>query len=325
MQLPDIAELKSRYSITRAWADLGLRSQPGKCVPSPFREDRSPSFSVFEDGTRWKDFATGDGGDVIDFVKLALNGSTADAIRWVKDRLGVARPERLPEVTRKPGPKLPPLRRGTAEELRELAERRGFAVEALRLAEERGFLFFTELWGWPAWCVTDQRRQLHEFRRLDGAKWPAFGQLSERKAHCLGTGKAWPIGTLESRPFPKIAMVEGAPDLLAVFHFLLIEGKAATVAPVGVLGASNHRLAPEALAQFKAKQVCLYPHADDAGRKAARAWAAQLKTAGATRVTAFDLGGIVTTNSEHGKDLADAARISADAFEVDPKWKEVLP
>jgi hypothetical protein len=209
--------------------------------------------------------------------------------------------------------------------LRELAERRGVAVEALRLAEERGLLFFTELWGWPAWCITDQRRQLHEFRRLDGAKWPAFGQLSERKAHCLGTGKAWPIGTLESRPFPKIAMVEGAPDLLAVFHFLLIEGKAATVAPVGVLGASNHRLAPEALAQFKAKQVCLYPHADDAGRKAARAWAAQLKTAGATRVTAFDLGGVVTTSGEGGKDLADAARISADAFEVDPKWKEVLP
>lgn len=325
MQLPDIAELKARYSITRAWADLGLGSQPGKCVPSPFREDRSPSFSVFEDGTRWKDFATGDGGDVIDFVKLALNGSTAEAIRWVKDRLGVARHARQPEGTRKPGPKLPPLRRGTAEELRELAERRGFAVEALRLAEERGFLFFTELWGWPAWCVTDQRRQLHEFRRLDGAKWPAFGQLSERKAHCLGTGKAWPIGTQESRPFPKIAMVEGAPDLLAVFHFLLIEGKAATVAPVGVLGASNHRLAPEALAQFKAKQVCLYPHADDAGRKAARAWAAQLKAAGATRVTAFDLDGVVTTNGEGGKDLADAARISADAFEVDPKWKEVLP
>ncbi len=114
MQLPDIAELKSRYSITRAWADLGLRSQPGKCVPSPFREDRSPSFSVFEDGTRWKDFATGDGGDVVDFVKLALNASTAEAIRWVKDRLGVARPACPPEATRKPGPKLPPLRRGTA-------------------------------------------------------------------------------------------------------------------------------------------------------------------------------------------------------------------
>jgi hypothetical protein len=30
VQLPDIADLKSRYSIARAWADLGLRGHPAQ-------------------------------------------------------------------------------------------------------------------------------------------------------------------------------------------------------------------------------------------------------------------------------------------------------
>ena len=121
------------------------------------------------------------------------------------------------------GPKLPPLRAGTEAELRQLAERRGFAVESLTLAQERGFLSFCELWGHAAWCITDQRRQLHEFRRLNGERWPAYGRLPERKAHCLGHGKDWPVGTLESVPFGKVAWVEGAPDLLAALSAIVSE------------------------------------------------------------------------------------------------------
>jgi hypothetical protein len=294
-------------------------------VSSPFREDRSPSFSVFEDGTRWKDHATGEGGDVFDFIAKARGCNTASAIRFVEERLGITHPERKQEAARKEGPKLPVLREGTAAELRELSDRRGFMVEALRLAETRGFLRFCTLWGNAAWCVGDSRGRLHEFRRVDGHKWSAYGRLPERKAHCTGAGKAWPLGVLESEPFPKIAMVEGAPDFLAVFHFLLIEGKEKTVAPVGVLGAANHALAPEALAKFAGKSVCLYPHADDAGQKAALAWARQLKEAGAARVTAFDLSGLVLVDGTVGKDLADVCRISADCLEHERKFAEVLP
>ena len=151
-------------------------------------------------------------------------------------------------------------------ELRQLAERRGFSVDALALAQQRGFLFFANLWGHAAWCLTDSRRGLFEFRRVDGEKWPAYGRLPERKSHCLGAGKRWPIGTLESAPFSHVAMVEGAPDFLALFHFLVLERKTERVAPVGVLGASNHVLAFEALAHFKGKSVCLFPHVDDGSR-----------------------------------------------------------
>jgi hypothetical protein len=37
---------------------FNLRGNPAKSCRSPFREDRSPSFSISEDGLRWIDFAT---------------------------------------------------------------------------------------------------------------------------------------------------------------------------------------------------------------------------------------------------------------------------
>ena len=42
---------------------------------------------------------------------------------------------------------------------------------------------------------------------------------------------------------------------------------------VAMLGAANHRLAGDALARFHGKHVVLYPHCDDAGHTAAKAWA----------------------------------------------------
>jgi hypothetical protein len=278
-----------------------------------------------EDGERFHDFATSESGDVFDFVARARGCSLADAIAFARERLGVVREPLRPPPRPRVALNLPPLRAGTVAELRQLAERRGFAVESLTLAQERGFLFFCDLWGHSAWCVTDQRRQLQEFRRVNGEKWPAYGRLPARKCHCIGQGKDWPIGTLECAALAKVAWVEGAPDLLAAVHFIRAEGKTGSVAPVGILGASNRALAPEALAQFKGKAVCLYPHADDAGRKAAREWARQLKSAGAARVTAFDLSGLVKVDGTTGKDLADVAQLSADSFERDSKWAEVMP
>lgn len=327
MQLND---LKEAFRIPAAWRDLGLPGEPGKVCRSPFPSehkngDANPSFSVFDDGRRWRDFATGECGTVIDLIIKARGVDIAEAARFIEERLGIMRPERKPAAGNNRGFKIPPLRCGSEAELRELGERRGFTVAALELAQQHGFLFFSTIWGQSAWCITDSRRDLCEFRRVDCEKWPEYGRLPQRKCHCMGTGKRWPIGTMESVPFGKIAMVEGAPDFLAAIHFLLIEGKEKKVAPVGILGASNHVLAPEALAQFKGKTICLYPHVDDPGRVAARAWAQQLKEAGAARITAFDLSDLVTVDGTAGKDLADVARIDADCFENSRKFWEVMP
>jgi hypothetical protein len=327
MQLSD---LKEAFRIPAAWRDLGLPGSPGKICRSPFpgehkNGDVNPSFSVFDEGRRWRDFATGECGTVIDLIVKSRGVDVAKAIQFIEDRLGIQQFEHKSAVARKVSLRIPPLRAGSEAEVRELAERRGFAVEALKLAQQRGFLFFSSLWGHSAWCITDSRRDLFEFRRVDGGKWPEYGRLPQRKCHCMGTGKRWPIGTKESLPFPKIAMVEGAPDFLAAIHFLLVEDKEKDVAPVGILGASNHALAPEALAHFNGKVICLFPHVDEAGMTAARSWALQLKQAGAARVTAFDLSGLVAVDGTAGKDLADVARIDADCFERTRKFSEVMP
>jgi hypothetical protein len=124
---------------------------------------------------------------------------------------------------------------------------------------------------------------------------------------------------------PNITQLRGAPDLLAAFHFLALEKKLNSVAPVAILGASNHAIHSEALARFKGKSIRLYPHLDASGQEAAYAWANQLHDAAVARVTAFDFSGLSLMDGRAGKDLADVCRISADCFEREQKFSEVMP
>ena len=62
------AEAREKYTIADIWHAFGYEGQPKSNCKSPFREDRSPSFSIFDDGRAWTDHATGEGGDVIEFV-----------------------------------------------------------------------------------------------------------------------------------------------------------------------------------------------------------------------------------------------------------------
>lgn len=89
----DIAAIKSRWTISVVWRRLCLPGEPRHGLNlSPFREERSPSFSIYRDDMRWKDFGTGDGGDVIDFVQQALGCDKATAVRWFGE--GAAPPPR---------------------------------------------------------------------------------------------------------------------------------------------------------------------------------------------------------------------------------------
>src|SRR5258708_9552763 len=63
-----IEEAKTRFTITVLWRMFNLRGDPGSTCRSPFREDRSPSFSVFDGGRRWKDHATTERGGAVEFL-----------------------------------------------------------------------------------------------------------------------------------------------------------------------------------------------------------------------------------------------------------------
>ena len=192
--MSDLAAIKAAYRIGAAWRDLSLPRQSGKCVPSPLREDHSPSFSVFEDGTRWKDHATGDGGDVFDFIRQAQGCSMADAIRFVENRLGITPPERKPDAAKKAGPKLPPLRAGTADESG--GWQTGAGLKSRRCAWRSRVDFYTSaICGDTRLGVSPMPGAHFSSSDVWTVKWPAEPRRQERKAHCTGTGKAWPLGS----------------------------------------------------------------------------------------------------------------------------------
>jgi hypothetical protein len=336
-----IERVKDCFTIEDAWHALSLDGRPAKSCRCPWRDDRRPSFSIFAEGRRWFDHSSGEGGDVVDFVKAAVDLPTADAVRWCAERSGLGNGEALtvkpvmrattrrPEPERKPEP-WPNLRPGTAAEKKALANLRGFTLEGIELAARRGLLHFgiydapcqwRQHWrGLPFWAVADDARRLVELRLLSGEYWPERdGSPPRRKAHSIGNGKDHPCGIELAAGFPVVAVVEGAPDLVAAHDAALQLDAAERVAVCSVLGAGVHRLAVECLPCFRAKHVRIYPHTDESGMSAARQWAAQIKEAGAAVVDAFDLSGFTTKAGKPGKDLADLLNADPRCLRANPE------
>lgn len=314
---PGVEEIKSRLTIERVGAILFPGWTAGKSCRSPFRQDRTPSFSVFDNGRAWKDHATNESGDVVSFYMKATGLEFTAAL----DRLSVMAgiypdaPARNPELKREL--QLPnDLHEGTAEEPRAVATLRGINPEATAEASDRGLLKFGTVGGFPCWLLLDQTRKSCQARRMDGQPFPSIGSLSERKAHTLkGSCQSWPLGLLEAVQMPFLAIVEGGPDLLAALHFAQAEGAAERVGVVAMLGASN-AIPNDALPYFKNIRVRIFPHGDEAGQKAAAGWEKQLRAAG-SETDCFRIGGVALDGGGASKDLNDLVRMDADAFEGD--------
>ena len=316
-----LKEAKDRLTIPSLWARLGLPGKPAKSCRSPFREDRKPSFSIFDNGRKWKDHATGEGGDAADFVAHALGVSPKEGCRKLIEFAGGFRPyvpaprpisraavaSNSERAAKRAG--WPPLEEPTGAEIAAIAGLRGLSVEGVSLAAERGLLWCCESREGRAWVVTDSSRRNAQGRLLSGKAWAAG-----MKARTLpGSVAAWPVGLPESRPFPVIALVEGGPDLLAALHLSWIAGAEARIAPVAMLGASLS-LPAEALSDFAGKRVRLFPDADEAGQTAGARWAAQLLAAG-VNVDRYCFDGLVRADGEPVKDLNDFAHVCADQWE----------
>jgi hypothetical protein len=256
-----------------------------------------------------------------------LRHKLADAFRHTAPRADLAEARQsaprwrpLPEhPTEAKRPALPAHRTGTAAEIGQLAALRGLGTDGLRLAESKGLLRFGEFKGAAAWFILDRSCRVAQARRLDGRKWG-----ENVKAWTLtGSQATWPVGTEESAPFPIIAWCEGGPDLLAACQFILAEERAASVAPVAMLGGCS-KIHPDALPHFAGKRVQIFRHLDATGDDAANRWAEQLASVGATP-RAFDLAGLHRADGEPVKDLNDLALISADDFENDRALWTILP
>ena len=286
------AEARERFTIADLWSTFGFEGAPRPSCRSPFREDRSASFSIFDSGRAWHDHATGEGGDVIEFIRVALNTDHRGVREWLVQHLnGNAAPACRVKVPILPDkrPDEPrsiqwpsEIREGTAADLQALCQARGITAAAAWTLTEAGVVRFTEIDNHPCMIISDREERAAEIRRLDSTLFP-----NGSKAFPLrGVSKAWLLGSeLLRRETPDTAVMitEGATDLLTAFDLHVRYRKAGgsrSWVPVALLGAGCRNLDAACAALIRGRHVRLVPDGDAAGAQMAQHWTKLLRSLG---------------------------------------------
>lgn len=274
-------------------------------------QDKNKSCSLYRNMTRIHCFVCEYDYDAIRFAAAWKKTTDQEACNFVlkhaQTESCAGDGEKHPEATR--SLVLPPTRELTLEELEAIALRRQVDVDALKSVASLGLLRHAEVCKEPSWLLTDSAGMIAEARMLSGACYPAWGSLSERKAHTIrGSKKSWPVGVALLQTYSyitSIMLLEGAPDLLAAHHFLLRFGFH-HVLPVAMLGASagSQGIDSKALELLHGKHVRIYPHNDESGRDGFLNWCAQLQKAGCT-VSRASFAGIMRPDGTPANDLND--------------------
>lgn len=76
-------------ALCRAWLPSGKKQGGWWLACTPWREDRNPSLGVSLSTGRWKDFTTGDQGDMLDLSMRIFGGTMADTIKGFAEMLGL--------------------------------------------------------------------------------------------------------------------------------------------------------------------------------------------------------------------------------------------
>jgi len=206
-------------------------------------------------------------------------------------------------------PKIAPgFRIGSNEEINALAETRSLSQEGLSLASSRGLLRFGRYHGADAWFVVDGSLRNGCARRMDGAGW--HGGAAKSMVF-RGASAQWPVGISEAHPFNVILLCEGAPDLLAAFHFVTRQGRQADCAPVVMLSAA-YNIPSQALSMFAGKRVRVFSHDDATGYRACERWMAAIAPH-AREIDAFSFSGLRTRTGSPVKDLNGFAQCDASS------------
>lgn len=310
-----IEEALARFTIPVLWRMFNLRGDPGSPCRSPFREDRSPSFSVCYEGRGWKDHATAEAGGAVEFLAKIKGISKEEAyVELLKMADGTAK--KIEESPRRPAPqkkhedlKLWGVEMCSDADLEKISAVRSIPIEGLRLASDRRLLFsYEDPYQGRCWVITDDARRNAIKRRLDGNRFhyqePKDGRKEGPKSkNWLNSQNNWPIGIAQSNGFPAIDLCEGAPDFLAAFALAYAGAVESLIAPVCMGGAtcSIHR---DALPLFRGKRVRIFAHSDEAGQAALRRWADQLQDVQA-EVDGYSFDGLLKADGSPVKDLND--------------------
>jgi hypothetical protein len=153
--------------------------------------------------------------------------------------------------------------------------------------------------GWPSWFIQDRSQTFFQARRLDGRAWGVDGH----KAHTIGNLRA--VGVQNASIFPRVAIVEGGPDVLAACQFIWTED-AETETGLAMMPGTSANFSADDLALLAGKPVRIFPHHDasGAGQKAAERWGRALQSAGC-RVDLVNVSAFATCTGQPAADLND--------------------
>lgn len=282
MTAPDVfTHARETLTVPDVWVMLDLPGEPRPSCRSPFREERTASFSIYENGSKWTDHGVGLGGDVIEFISAATSLDHRGVRQWLIDRLNLAHcpaaPRKAPVPTVRPAKVIEwpgELIDGTEETWRAFAKSRGITFSAAWLAAKSGILKFCIINGVKCYVITDAERRAAEIRRIDR------GMFGTCKAYPLkGVDKRWLPGAAMLRPAKPdaaVLLVEGATDLLSAMDLWIRYGKATanfrSWVCMAVLGAGCKQLDPECAALIAGRHVRIVPDADTAGDKMLDHW-----------------------------------------------------
>lgn len=327
-----IAAAKERVSIADAWTRLGLPDPPpegNRLLRSPIREEKTPSFSIFQGGRRWKDHAGDAGGDLLDFVELITKEDMPTVIRRVLEWAGddaplsghgstslspppqsptspgksrISADERARDIRRFERSLWPEFHDPTQADIEQIARVRKLDACAVHAIATTGMLKVADHYGQRVFVI---REGLF-------AQWrPLSGELfrGEHKALNFKGSEGAFIGAclLGTDPQP-VLLIEGCVGLLEAAA--LIGGAKngwhwTTLAATS--SGSRFATAPDLLAALAGRVVCIVPDADKAGADAAASWRADLRAAGAS-VDLFhlpeghhDLGTIAQNPADHAE------------------------
>ena len=255
----------------------------------------------------------------IDYWMAVRNVNFRAAVRELSDWLGCcpledsappthARKETCKQVFFPPGLSVP-----TQADLWSLSKSRSIGVEALHIAVERGFIYcFDDQRNGRCWLFTDERHRCGLRRRLDNLPFILRDGSSTKSAACPGSDMH-PLGYLEAQAFPAIAIVEGAPDALAVIAHAWASGVEMQISPI-CMPSRTANFTESVLGYLQGKRARIFIDNDSPGWQAAQRWAEQLTKAD-INVDGFNFGDLVTTDGQPVKDLNDALRLDYNCWE----------
>jgi len=240
-------ECKQRLPLPALMSKLGFGSEFQKAsCRSPFREDKNPSFGIFQHEGRWfwKDHGTNESGDEVTFIEKALGISNRDALSKFEELAGVDKKQANGKfkVADMEHPWNECVRRVTQKDIKELASWRGYRLEFCDWLKQRrliglkdGLLSMPISMGeinagrWQFELVTGihQRRKDGSWRIYGGAIEPLVIEGSSKPARQFVFESQWDafafLDVMGDQPDARLIITRGAGNgaLVAPFNLSL--------------------------------------------------------------------------------------------------------